>query len=1041
MLQMRNPTILWIVPVLSAVCLVGLPAQAKYAGGTGEPNDPYRIATAADLILLGDSPTDYSRHFILTADIDLDPNLPGRKVFGRAVIAPDTDPSLDFDATAFSGVLDGNGHTISHLVIRGGWYGYLGLFGYLESGAEVRDLGVVDVNISRPSLSRLVLVGISSDSVSSDYSTRSVNSTGAVGGLAAVNEGSVWNSYSTGSVSSANHDLGGLVGLNSSAGSVWNSYSTCSVSGTGAVGGLVGSNSGSVSNSCSTSSVNGTGAVGGLVGSNWGSISNSRSTGPVSGTGNYVGGLVGYNVAGSVLNSCSIGSVSSTGAVGGLVGFNESGSVSNSFWDMTTSGRNKSYGGTGLTTAQMQDPNTFLAAGWDFLGERANGVCEIWLIPTGRGYPELSVLNGYVPPLLNGSGTPDDPYIVETPEDLGTVWYRPTACYRLASDVDLSGMVWSMALVPAFAGRFDGQGHRIRNMTISGGGYLGLFGSLALGAAVSDLGLENVNIVGTGDYVGAMVGHNRGAVSNSSSGGSVSGTYCVGGLMGYNRSSVSNSHSVGSVTGTDAVGGLVGLNYSGFVSNSYSTGSVSGGYEVGGLVGHNDSGSVSNSYAMGSVSGTYWDVGGLVGRNDYHGCVSSSSSQGSVSGKYDVGGLVGTNAGPVSNSCSTSSVTGGQSLGGLVGCNWDRVSSSYSTGSLSGTGDHVGGLVGYNCGSVSNSFWDVTTSGATTSYGGTGLTTTQMQDPNTFLAAGWDLLGERTNGVCEIWLIPAGRGYPGLCVPNGHVPPLLNGAGNPDDPYVVETPEDLGTVWYRPTACYRLASDVDLAGMVWSTAVIPTFSGRLDGQGHRVRNMTISGGGYLGLFGSLMLGAAVSDLGLQDVNVVGTDYYVGGLAGKNSGSVSCSLVAGSVSGTYYVGGLVGHNNSGSVSNSYAMGSVSGTGEYVGGLVGHNDSGSVSNSYATGSVSGTHYWVGGLVGFNWGSVLNSFWDMTTSGSNKSDGGTGLSTAEMQTASTFLEAGWDFVGETQNGTDDIWEISEGKDYPRLWWELNEQTSGAK
>jgi len=50
-----------------------LPAHAKYSGGTGEPNDPYQIATAEDLMLLGDSPEDYDKHFILTADIDLDP--------------------------------------------------------------------------------------------------------------------------------------------------------------------------------------------------------------------------------------------------------------------------------------------------------------------------------------------------------------------------------------------------------------------------------------------------------------------------------------------------------------------------------------------------------------------------------------------------------------------------------------------------------------------------------------------------------------------------------------------------------------------------------------------------------------------------------------------------------------------------------------------------------------------------------------------------------------------------------------------------------
>jgi hypothetical protein len=37
-----------------------------------------------------------------------------------------------------------------------------------------------------------------------------------------------------------------------------------------------------------------------------------------------------------------------------------------------------------------------------------------------------------------------------------------------------------------------------------------------------------------------------------------------------------------------------------------------------------------------------------------------------------------------------------------------------------------------------------------------------------------------------------------------------------------------------------------------------------------------------------------------------------------------------------------------------------------------------------------------------------------------------------AKTFLDAGWDFVGETANETEDIWWILEGKDYPRLWWQ---------
>ena len=67
---------------------------------------------------------------------------------------------------------------------------------------------------------------------------------------------------------------------------------------------------------------------------------------------------------------------------------------------------------------------------------------------------------------------------------------------------------------------------------------------------------------------------------------------------------------------------------------------------------------------------------------------------------------------------------------------------------------------------------------------------------------------------------------------------------------------------------------------------------------------------------------------------------------------------------------------------------------------------------------------------------SFWDIETSSQIASVVGTGLTTTKMQTTSTFLDAGWGFIDETENGTDDIWWILEGQDYPRLWWELLEE-----
>jgi hypothetical protein len=100
-----------------------------------------------------------------------------------------------------------------------------------------------------------------------------------------------------------------------------------------------------------------------------------------------------------------------------------------------------------------------------------------------------------------------------------------------------------------------------------------------------------------------------------------------------------------------------------------------------------------------------------------------------------------------------------------------------------------------------------------------------------------------------------------------------------------------------------------------------------------------------------------------------------------------------------------------------------------------NSGTITNCYSTGDVNGTGSFVdaGGLVGYSSGGVAASFWDIQTSGQTWSAGGTGKTTAEMKTKSTFTDAGWDFVGETINGPNDVWTIKEGVGYPKLVWVL--------
>ncbi|MCD4817410.1 MAG: hypothetical protein K8S23_01815, partial [Candidatus Cloacimonetes bacterium] len=149
----------------------------------------------------------------------------------------------------------------------------------------------------------------------------------------------------------------------------------------------------------------------------------------------------------------------------------------------------------------------------------------------------------------------------------------------------------------------------------------------------------------------------------------------------------------------------------------------------------------------------------------------------------------------------------------------------------------------------------------------------------------------------------------------------------------------------------------------------------------------------------------------------------GGLVGYNQDSspISNSYSTGNVSGDLYVGGLVGDTfQDCSVTNCFSTGNVDGN-EFIAGLLGVNESGcTIVNCFSTGNVSGDAD-LGGLVSINYGTVTASFWDTETSGQSTSAGGSGKTTSEMITQSTFTDVSWDFVYETANGTVDIWTMN--------------------
>ncbi|HEY8102595.1 MAG TPA: YDG domain-containing protein, partial [Burkholderiaceae bacterium] len=645
--------------------------------------------------------------------------------------------------TSISGTFDGLGHTVSALTVNRPGSSMIGLFGYGTAASVIRNIGLNGGSFSGASYTG-TLIGRSAGTVFNSFSTANVTGTGYVGGLVGRNYGTVSNSYATGDVIGSR--VGGLVGRNDSGTVISNSHATGSVNGSQYAGGLVGDSdtttisnsyatgnvisgwrhagglvgrmsSGSISNSYATGTVSGVGWTGGLVGdADSVTISNSYATGSVTSTGNNTGGLIGYgnsvsvtntyatgavsgtaNVGGfvgfmnygSTVRSYSVGAVSGSSAVGGLVGGGYGPSFSNSYWNTDTSGQGSSYGGTGLTSVQMQTAANF--GGLNFTttpGAAGNN----WVMVDADGtLNNAGGATGGTRPMLASEYSTN----ITNAHQLQLMAMNLSANYTLGQNINASTTgnstdVWSSAgfrpvgnFTTKFSGTFDGLGHSISNLTINlpSTMFVGLFGA-ATGT------LKNVSLVNE----------------------NVTGNYGVGGLTGYTNSSISNSSVTGTITGANLVGGLVGR----------------------------DHGSTSNSFSTATVVASANTGGGLIGKN--YGTISSSYATGSVSGSQYNGGLAGINQGTITNSYAMGPVTGTSGSrhwsGGLVGINYSNINNSYATGAvIGGTGGTFGGLVGKNYGTVTKSFWDTTTSAQATSNGGLGMTTAQMMTQANFTSA------------------------------------------------------------------------------------------------------------------------------------------------------------------------------------------------------------------------------------------------------------------------------------------------------------------
>ncbi|MBW9336179.1 filamentous hemagglutinin N-terminal domain-containing protein [Herbaspirillum sp. RU 5E] len=830
-----------------------------------------------------------------------------------------------------------------------------------------------------------------------------------------------------------------------------------SITGADGVGALVGYMlGGTLANAAASANVNGTSSgeanTGGLVGTNdGGAIADASASGNVNGAGYQVGGLVGFNVnGGSITRSYASGDVTGTnssvgGYIGGLVGGNgysgDGGAISQSYATGTVRGAGGPIGGfvghnegsitdsyaSGAVIGQGAASNIGGFAGVNFInGTISNSYAT--------GYVEGNQSGGFVGYNNGVNGAISNAYWnTQTSGQLqGTagglasgMTGRSTAQLQGSLPTGFASSIWGISsnLYPYLTWRYSTTPHAVSGQVFSDAGSTALAGATV--AAVSGGQLIGSASSGANGYYYVL-----GAASQFDSNGAI--TYLAGSTT--KGAAFSDVSGINGIQGLDLHGSSVRLvtGQAGLSATRNRYLGARGSYSAADLAffaPSDFSALTSNGYGLSlTASATSFSLdtdlgsGGLLSLDSGGTFIVSGTRHLSAGGNLNLADRLAwtDNAALILSTTSAGNIVLGD---GIHAANGSLTISA--GGSVSSTGDVNLGVLNFNGGS-----WIQVAA----TLPGLSVTDFRLGSSATFVRAiGGDGSAATPYRIADVY------GLQGLA-----------SAGLGGTNFVLA-----GDIAASGSASWNSGT-----GFVPAGSLANPFTGRLDGQGHRISGLVINrpGSTYSGLFGynagyvgNLYLAGGSVDGGTysaalvgynastgvvervsSDVSVTGTGN-VGALAGSNAGSISQSLASGNVSGGLNGGGLAGSNAStGTISDSYATGSVQGSAT-AGGLVGFNDGG-LLRVYATGNAASAGGAAGGLVGSNVGTISGSFWNTTTSssliqgvGAGNASGVAGLTGTQLTSLASFTAAGWSI--DNAGGTGATWRIYEGHSAPLL------------
>ncbi len=405
--------------------------------------------------------------------------------------------------------------------------------------------------------------------------------------------------------------------------------------------------------------------------------------------------------------------------------------------------------------------------------------------------------------------------------------------------------------------------------------------------------------------------------------GSVSGEMWVGGLVGQvsNSSIISKSSGSGTVSGVMTVGGLVGgAFHNGIINQSFTNSVVSGNEYVGGLAGAINGLTISQSYSKGTVSGSGFAIGALVGqinsgKMERLFTTASTGRKGGLAGSFNIEELEQSHL--YWNTSVYDPIPGGALLGDPMTEEQLKQKSTFREWDFTNT------WYMYNGQTFPFLHWEdpikkleVDIDSSAIEIGKKGqLTVTAIHERDTYNGtenAEFNVTsGERLVDVSDSGVVTAKEtGNAVITVTlHGEVSTIdvevvaaskfAGGDGSEENPYIIESAEQLNAVRDDLGAHYRLGNDIDLSAYSLGQGWVPIgidinfnpFNGTFDGNGYAIKNLMINRNhtrqDNQGLFGVLGRDGVIKDVSLEGIDISSNQgFSIGGLVGLNYGEIS-----------------------------------------------------------------------------------------------------------------------------------------------------------